>query len=440
MSEGVDTYASTAEQAAPASGEVGGIRAGVIVFLGIAAGNLGNYVFHLVTARSLGPSLYGDVASLVALTGLITLPLVGVQLAMAKYVAGFNAVADHRSIHVLYRRGLAIALIVAFVVTLVLTALAYPLQQLLEISSLTAVVLAVTVALPTFLTPVVAGLAQGLQRFGLFAFTIGAGPALRVVLVVFLLATGLEVSGAMAATTLSIAITLLIPFVILRAWMQREPVSSLAVSSGELVSYLVPVVLGVLAVTSLTTIDVLFAKGLFDSDTAGLYGSASLAGRVILYLPAAIVFVLLPKVSAREAGGRNTSDVLEKSLLVTIAFCAAGVALYVAAPELILSIAFGSSYEDAASFLWLFAVAMAGYAVLNVFLAYHLGRGEGRFSWILLGGAVVQIGLFTVFHDSPEQLLAVDIAVALSLLALHELFVEPVIRRLFRPRFGKVAA
>jgi O-antigen/teichoic acid export membrane protein len=436
MIEGVDTTAAPVEPA-PARGEVGGVRAGLIVFVGIAAGNLGNYVFHLVTARSLGPALYGDVASLVALIGLITLPLVGVQLAVARYVAGFNELGDHRSIHVLYRRGLALGLVVGCGVTLFFAALAYPLQQILDISSLAAVVLAMTVALPTFLVPVVAGLAQGLQRFWIFAFTIGAGPALRVVLVVVLLAAGLEVSGAMAATTLSIAIALLIPFVALRAWMRREPASSLAVSRGEVVSYLVPVVLGVLAITSLTTIDVLFAKSLFDSETAGLYGSASLAGRVILYLPAAIVFVLLPKVSAREAGGRDTSDVLAKSLLVTLAFCGAAVAVYAAAPELILSIAFGESYEDASSFLWLFAVAMAGYAVLNVFLAYHLGRGEARFSWVLLGGAAVQIVLFAIFHDSPRELLTADIAVAFGLIALHELFIDPVFRRLLRSRFAR---
>src|SRR4029450_7862358 len=97
-------------------------------------------------------------------------------------------------------------------------------------------------------------------------------------------------------------------------------------------------------------------------------------------------------------------------------------------------IAFGSSYEAAASYLWLFAVAMSGYALLNVLLAYHLGRGAGRFSWILLAGATVQIGLFAAFHETPRQLLAADIAIAGSLVAAHELFVDPTFRRLLRAR------
>jgi O-antigen/teichoic acid export membrane protein len=418
---------------------VGGVRAGLIVFLGIGAANVGNYLFHLISARVLGPSLYGDVAALSALTGLVTLPVVGVQLAVARYVAGFNELGDSASIHVLYRRGLLAGLVAGSAIALVLTALAVPIQRVLEISSVAAVVATTVVALPTLILPVVTGLAQGLQRFWLFAFALGAGPAMRVALTAILAGAGLTVFGAMAATTVSIAFAAMIPFIALRGWLRPEPVTALPVSRSEVVSYLVPVVLGVLAITSLSTIDVLFAKSLFDSDTAGLYGGASLVGRVILYLPAAIVFVMLPKVSARSAAGRDSTDVLGKSLLVTLAFCGGAVLLYAAAPDLLLLVAFGSSYQDAAPYLWLFAVAMSGYAILNVLLAYHLGRGEPRFSWLLLGGAVVQILLFSIFHGSPYQLLAADIAVSLGLVLLHEVFVDDVFRRMVRHWRGQAA-
>jgi O-antigen/teichoic acid export membrane protein len=129
--------------------EVGGLRAGGIVLIGIAGANIGNYLFHLTSARVLGPSLYGDVASLSALTGLITLPLVGVQLAVARYVAGFNELGEKAAIHVMYRRGLALGLVAGACLTVLLTALAVPMQRILEISSISAVVITTLVALPT---------------------------------------------------------------------------------------------------------------------------------------------------------------------------------------------------------------------------------------------------------------------------------------------------
>jgi O-antigen/teichoic acid export membrane protein len=279
--------------------------------------------------------------------------------------------------------------------------------------------------------PVVWGLAQGLQRFALFAVSIGLGPALRPVLAVVLLAAGFGVSGAIGATLIAAAVALLVPLVVLRRWITRDTGRSSPVPAGEVGRYLVPAMVGVLSITSLTTSDVIVAKAVFSDHDAGLYGSASLIGRVILYLPAAIVLVLLPKVAAREAAGRESRDVLIKSLLVTVGFCAIATLTYAVAPNLLVFLAFGSSFEDAAGLLWMFAVAMSGFAVLNVLLAYHLGRGAYRMSFLLLAGAVAQILLFVAFHGSPEQLLAIDIAVAFALIAVHELF-EPAARIVLR--------
>jgi O-antigen/teichoic acid export membrane protein len=408
----------------PVAGEeMRGVRAGTIVFLGIAVGNVGNYLFHFTSARFLGPGSYGDVASLVAAIGLISLPLVGVQIALARYVSGFAEAGQPKSIALLFTKGLRLALLLGIVVTAALCALSVPLHNFLGIDSLTAVLLMALVAAPSIASPVVWGLAQGLQRFVLFSVSIGLGPALRPVLAAIFLAAGLGVAGAMGATLLAAAVATVVPLVVMRGWITRETHLPSPVPGGEVARFLVPTLIGVLSITSLTTIDVIVAKAALSDHDAGLYGSASLIGRVILYLPAAIVLVLLPKVAAREAAGRESRDVLMKSLLVTAGFCVAATVAYAVAPKLLVFLAFGSSFEDAAGLLWMFALAMTGYAILNVLLAYHLGRGVNRLSFLLLAGALVQIGLFAVFHGSPEQLLAIDIAVAFGLLAAHEVFV-----------------
>jgi O-antigen/teichoic acid export membrane protein len=244
------------------------------------------------------------------------------------------------------------------------------------------------------------------------------------VLAAILLVAGLGVSGAMGATFLATAVATVVPLIVLRNWITRDTSEPSPIPRREVTAYLVPVMVGVLSITSLTTIDVIIAKAALSDHEAGLYGSASLIGRVILYLPAAIVLVLLPKVSAREAAGRDSREVLMKSLGVTGAFCVVVTAVYALAPKLVILVAFGSDFEEAANLLWMFGLAMSGYALLNVLLAYHMARAEYRLSILLLLGACVQIALFGVFHDSPEQLLAVDIAVAFGLLVAHELFVE----------------
>lgn len=421
--------AAPVPSAPPVAEEMRGVRAGTIVFLGIAAGNLGNYLFHFVSARMLGPASYGDVASLVAVIGLVSLPLVGVQVAVARYVAGFAEGRAESSITLFFSKGLRLAFALGLFLTAALGALAVPMRSFLGIESLLAVVLTALVAAPSVGGPVVWGLAQGLQRFALFAVSIGLGPALRPILAVVFLAIGFGVAGAMGATLIAAIVALVVPLIVLRQWITRDTGRPSPVPGSEVGRYLVPAMVGVLSITSLTTTDVIVAKAVLSDHDAGLYGSASLIGRVILYLPAAIVLVLLPKVAAREAAGRESRDVLMKSLVVTVGFCVIATVTYAVAPKLLVFLAFGSSFEEAAGLLWMFAVAMSGFAVLNVLLAYHLGRGAYRLSFLLLGGAVVQIVLFVAFHGSPEQLLGVDIAVAFALLAAHELLVTRVISR-----------
>jgi O-antigen/teichoic acid export membrane protein len=412
---------------------MGAIRAGAVLLLGVAALNLGNYVFHLLAARRLGPARYGDLATLVALASLIALPLGGVQVWLARYVAGYQAVGDNEAVHWFVRRAAAYSAAFAAAITIVLLTAAWPIQQLLGISSIAAVVFTALTALPAVLAPVGFGLAQGLQRFSLISAMYAIGSILRVGLTLLAFAVGLKVGGAMLATLVSMMLSLAIPLWLLRHWLAPAPASGRRVTRNEAAASLVPVSLGLLAITALTSIDVIVAKGVLGEHEAGLYGSASLIGRVILYLPSAIITVLLPRVAARAADRRESHDLLAKSILVTIGFCAVATSMYAAAPDLIVRLAFGSKFEDAAPLIWLFGLAMSLFAVLNVLLVYHLGREHSRVAWLFCGGAVGQLAAFLVFHDSARQLVYVDIGVAAALLVAHEVATRGLLVRTLIP-------
>ena len=59
---------------------------------------------------------------------------------------------------------------------------------------------------------------------------------------------------------------------------------------------------GSLAFASLTNVDILLAA-YFLPETAGVYAAAALVGKVVLFLPSALVTVLLPKAASRAAAG-----------------------------------------------------------------------------------------------------------------------------------------
>jgi O-antigen/teichoic acid export membrane protein len=419
---------------------VSGVRAGFVVLAGVIALNAGNYLFHLIVARRLGPERYGDLATLVTLSSLVALPLSGVQIWVARYVAQRRAAGRDDSIHWFVRRAGLYLMLVGCAASGLLVLAAWPIQQALGIASLAAVIVTALTVFPAVLTPLPWGLAQGLERFSLVALAYGCGPVVRLALVFIAFGMGLKVGGAMLATLASMLVALLIPLVALRTWWRPAATPSRDLTRMHALRSLTPVMIGLLAITALTSDDVVVAKATLTSHQAGIYGSASLVGRVILYLPAAIITVLLPRVAARVAGRRETEDLLYRSLALTLGFCVFGTIVYATIGDEITRLAFGEAYAAAGGLLWLFGVAMTGYALLNVLLIYHLAREESRASWLLLIGAAVQLAAFALIHGSPRQLIGVDIAVAGVLLVAYGAFVDNRLTRRFVALGGLTAS
>lgn len=409
---------------APEAREMRGVHAGAIVLVGIVTLNVGNYVFHFFSARELGPAAYGDVVSLLALAGLIALPLGGIQVVVARAVARLSTVDDAEQLRAYVRLGLLATAAVSTAIALVLIALSPLIQDWLGVGSLSAVVLTGALTVPALLTPIALGVAQGLQRFTLLSVSLTLSTVVRLASLVVVLALGAGVAGVLGASLVGSVVALFVPLAGLRARLRGRRSESPSLSRAGLTTSLLPSVIGLLAITALTTADVLVAKVVLDDHDAGIYGGASLIGRVIFYLPAVILTVLLPKVSARTTRGETSGDILAASVAVTLVASTLVTLVYALAPELVVRVAFGSEYDDATGLLGLFGIAMTGYAVLNVLLVYHLARGVNALSWLLLAGAVVQLGGYALLHDSGRQLLAVSIATMVALLVAHELLVQ----------------
>jgi O-antigen/teichoic acid export membrane protein len=404
--------------------EVRGTRAGLLVLSGIASLTVGNAAFHLLAARLLGPSQYSEVVSLVAAQGLITLPFGGIQYAVARFVAEDAARGDAGAVSAFVRRALFGTLVGSAAITAAVTAASPLVRHALGVEKLTPVVLAALYMLPALLAPTMWGVAQGLQRFGLISASLIVGVVSRIGLILALIPLGLGVGGVMGATFVGGILALLAPLPFVLLWARGPRRAGSGPTNRTVLLYVAPVVAGTLAVTSLTTIDLIAAKVSLSAHDAGIYGSASFIGRLLLYLPMTIATVLLPKVTSRAAVRRDTREILYASLAVTAVFSLVGTALLITLPHLVVGATFGAKYNGAVPLIGLFGLAMSTYALLNVLLAYHLGHGRQGMAWLLLGGAVAQVVLYLFVHGSTYQLVTVNLLSALGLLLVHELAFE----------------
>lgn len=413
-----EVVAEPTVELAPAFQEVAGTRAGMIVFAGIAALNAGNAVFHLLAARFLGPADYSELVALLALSGLVALPLGALQLAVARSVAADVARARETDVAARARQGVLISFTIAAALALALFAATPLIKDLLSIEASLPIVLTAMMTVPALLAPALWGVAQGLQRFSLISGSIAFGTTVRLALLGALLPLGLTVEMALGATFVAMVGSALVPLVVL-APLLRRPAGRAADSTVAFLRSTLPIAVGTLAITALTTVDLLVAKVVLSSTEAGEYGSASLIGRLILYVPATVATVLLPKVSSRAAVERATADILRASVLVTVGISVATTVVLFSLPRVLLDASFGQEFAGAAPLLGLFGVAMTMFAVLNILLIHDLGHHSSRVALMLLGGAAAQAIGYGFFHDSARQLLFVSITTGAALLAAY---------------------
>ena len=154
--------------------------------------------------------------------------------------------------------------------------------------------------------------AQGRQRFLLVALAMGSAASDANRPRVAFLAAGFGATGAMAATFAASLVGVLILLVPLRHRCRRSepggPACRVATWSPSL-----PVMGGLLAITALST-TTRRGEGRLRQPPGRDLRSASLIGRVVLYLPAAIVTVVFPKVSARVAADGDTRTSSRRAL------------------------------------------------------------------------------------------------------------------------------
>jgi O-antigen/teichoic acid export membrane protein len=395
-----------------------GVRASGTLLGGAAATLAGAYLYNLICIRWLGARDYGDVAALTTIATIVLLPLLGVQAALAREVASFNAEDNDAAISSLLRVAVRRALFVGVPALLLLLAMSPLLANALNIDATSSAVAAVFLTCAVAPIPVLQGFLQGLERYALIAAVLVAYGFGRALLVMPILLLGFGVWGALTAGTIAAGVAVAITLVGLRDIRGRPRAPNIELDLRGFK----PVIFGLFAFTVLMNADILAAKIFLPEDDAGTYASASLVGKLAALLPAGVIApVLLPRATARLRRGVDPRALVGGALLVTASFGALLTVVLLAIPQSVVEWAFGEQFGDARDLLAPCAAVMTLCGLINVNLTFAFAL---RDQWLIvvLGFAVlVQAALYAVLHGSGYQILAATAIAALVVIVLHEL-------------------
>ena len=373
------------------------------------------YGYQVVQARLLKPEQY---AALTALFGILILESVSsqvIQSATATLVARYRATDDTAALHAFVRRwsvrigGAGAALGAAILVLSPLLASA------LSLPALSVALLGVTLFLALVFTFAL-GLLQGLARFVWMGSALIAQAASRLAVGVGLVAVfALGVDGAFTGATAAIAVSLAVAAIPLLPLLRAARASTAAVQLGasETRFFALSAVV-LLAYAALTNIDAVLARSLLGPEESGAYAGAITMGKIVLFAPLAVGFILLERTARAHAIGQDSSRDLFLALGFVIATSGLVALAYVVVPGTLVPIVVGTQYPETVRIVPLYGVAALANALLNLWIAYFIGRGEMRIGLLLALAVVAELVLLATTASDAVAMARVVLGVALA--------------------------
>lgn len=364
---------------------------GALVLVAVVLQNVGNFAFHAVSARIVGPETYGALGTLLTLTVAFTIPLAALQTAVTRSVAEAGRLADpNRFLRraTLGAAGLAVAL-----------AAAAPLVDgFLKLGSVSAAALLGPYVATAALAAVTRGVAVGRTRFALAAASIVGAVVVRIGAGI-VLTTWFGIEGAMLATFAAEAVGVAVAW---RAARTADSTPPLHVAWTAMADTLAMT----LGVWMLGSIDVLVAGHVLGGRERAVYVAAGTAARAILVLPQAVVMVAMPRFVAAlrdEDGATAPWPALRDAMGLALALTAVGVAGVALVGGRLLTATFGAGFADGGTVLLYCALATVPVALASMLATFHLAAHSraSLLPWIGVGAEVVST---TIWHGSAVQL------------------------------------
>jgi O-antigen/teichoic acid export membrane protein len=377
------------------------VRHNAIFFVGSVATGVLNYAYYPIIGRFLPPAAFGEVQVLVSLFLQLTILLTVLSMITVNIVANYR---DSKLANEIIFEIEKLAFIVGAFLLLATLVASPQLQSFFRFSSplpFTALALALVAGVPlTFRSAYL----RGKHAFGLtsWANIIAAGS--KIVFSLGLVILGLNTLGAIAGIVAAqVAAGAYAAIYARRLGLWRLPGAfkkwpSLARLKPE-VKYAGLVLITSLAITFHYSIDIIAAKHYFDAHTAGLYAGIATVGRILFFLTASIVQVLLPSVKLNNKPGQNRR-VLLQSLALLCGLSLPVLLVFMLWPEPVVTMLMGKNYNNLANLLPNIGLSMVFIAIANLIMGYFVALRRSSMAFVGIIDFVVACGWMLNHHES----------------------------------------
>lgn len=384
------------EDAGPSSRAARAKATGVVA-VGMVTMNALAYGFTLLAAHLLGPDAFGGVNALLGILIVSAVGWLAVQATAARRLA--ICPPDHEQAVI---RDVVVSTARVSVVLGALLLAATPLiDAVLHLHDLVAASMVAFTTVPVTMMGAYAGVAQGRRRWSALAAIYAALGAGRLVGG----AVAMLIEPSLRAAMVGLTVGALLPLVV-GIFTVRLPPPTPIPDHVPVLRELWRNGHSLLAFFAFTNLDVLLARHLFDSRSAGVYAAGSIIAKTCLFLPTFVLVVAFPTMSTERTGRPWL-----KPTLAVLALGAVAVLATALLPDLAVTFAGGQEYVALADNAWLFALEGSIFAATQI-LVYDTIAGQNHASLALWLGAVLVTVVAVPLVDSVTGLVTLTTVVA----------------------------
>ena len=400
------------------------LKDGGILFIASILGGVSNYLYNIIIGRMLGPANYSEVTSLMSVLLIAAVPSGTVQTVVTKFTAKYNAHNEQYKIQRLIKSvssRLSIAGVIFFGIFVSCSRL---ISDFIKIESIFPVIFLGIILIPSAVTPVYRGALQGMQKYFDYSVSGMVEVFAKLIFGVILVYFGFRTSGAVLGFSLAGIMALLFTKMQLKDILNNN-IKTAVIYDGkvltELYKYSKSVMLNILCFTILTNSSMILVKHYFLPEQAGIYASAEIISKIVMFLTGIIPIMIFPKAAALHAKNMDSNRILLKSIALVFTVGVLFILGSFLFGSFIMYLFFGNEYSGSSVFLGPLSIVMTMYSLYNIMSIYQLSVNSFKFIYGTIILVLLQIGLITMFHRTLEQVILIMI-ISSTLIVLYNLY------------------
>ncbi len=405
------------------------IYGSAIVVIGNVSANFFNFLFNVYMTRNLSNADYGVLASIISVISFPALIASASVPLVIQFAGSYFAKKEYDKARGFYYKIMKFFFILGCVFFIGFLIFIPQIGAFLHIKDVSLLILTSFIIFLGIISVINMAFIQAKLAFTAQVMVNMVGAIAKLVVGVSAVLLGFSVNGAVGAIFLSALFAYVASFWPLK-FVFTKKLHVPSIDTKELFRYGIPSTLTWIGLTSLISIDIILVKHFFNPTDAGIYAGLALIGKVIYYISSPISSVMFPIIVQKYSNKESFSNTFKLSILLVLTPSVLLTLFYYFFPEPTIMF-FTKKVENLAfgPLLVLFGVFMSLYTLLFIIVNFYLSIKQVKVFIPVLLGALAQIILIYMYHDTFIQIVGTSIVVTSILVAGLSLYYLFVIRK-----------